>query len=181
LLISKFRFRWVFCQLEVLRRCLLARIRQALEEIPESLDGTYERILQDIDKANWKFALHLFQCVTAASRPLRIEELAEFLVFDFDAGPTPTFQAGWRPADPIGAVLSTCSSLLAVLCVTTHWPHIYTILSLLSERIPNVHSPCRRKQQYFPLSRLYDTSSYNHGTSLPGHSVTPMKRSPTTH
>ena len=118
MLISKYRFRWVFCQLEVLRRCLPARIRQALEEIPESLDGTYERILQDIDKANWKFALRLFQCVTVACRPLRVEELAEFLAFDFDAGPTPTFQAGWRPADPIGAVLSTCSSLLAVLCVT---------------------------------------------------------------
>ena len=34
-----------FCQFEVLRRCPPARILQALEELPESLDGTYERIL----------------------------------------------------------------------------------------------------------------------------------------
>ena len=84
-------------------------------ELPKSLDGTYERILQDINEENWTFALRLFQCVAVASRPLRIAELAEFLAFDFDAGPTPTFLAGWRPEDPIGAVLSTCSSLLAVV------------------------------------------------------------------
>jgi len=77
------RFRWIFCQLEFLRRCLPARIRQALGELPESLDGTYERILQDIDEANWKFSHRIFQCVSVTSRPLRVEELAEFLAFDF--------------------------------------------------------------------------------------------------
>lgn len=38
------RFRWVFCQLDKLRRCLSPRIRQALDELPETLDETYERI-----------------------------------------------------------------------------------------------------------------------------------------
>ena len=113
-LISESRFRWAFCQFEVLRRCLPARIRQALEELPGSLDGTYERILRAIDRTNWKFALRLFQCVAAASRPLRVEELAEFLAFDFDAGPTPTFRADWRPEDPISAVLSTCPNFLSI-------------------------------------------------------------------
>jgi ankyrin repeat protein len=101
--------------LEFLRRCLPARIRQALDELPESLDGTYERILQDIDKANWEFAHRIFQCVAVSSRPLRVEELSEFLAFDFDAGPIPTYQPSWRPEDPLGAVLSTCSSLLAIV------------------------------------------------------------------
>jgi len=87
-----------------------------LEELPQSLEGTYERILQDnIHNANWKFARRLFQCVAVASRPLLVEELAEFLSFDFDVGPIPAFRADWRPEDPIGAVLSTCSSLLAVI------------------------------------------------------------------
>jgi ankyrin repeat protein len=101
--------------LEFLRRCLPARIRQALDELPESLDGTYERVLQDIDKANWIFAHRIFQCVAVSSRPLRVEELSEFLAFDFDAGPTPTYQPSWRPDDPLSAVLSTCSSLLAIV------------------------------------------------------------------
>jgi ankyrin repeat protein len=116
-LISESRFRWAFCQLEVLRRCLPARIRQALEELPESLDGTYERILRAIDKVNWKFARRLFQCVAAASRPLRVEELADFLAFDFNAEPTPAFRADWRPEDPISAVLSTCPNFLSIVKV----------------------------------------------------------------
>ena len=101
--------------MEFLRLCLPACIRQALEELPESLDGTYARILQDIDKANWKYAHRIFQCVAVASRPLCVKELGEFLAFDFDAGPTPAFRADWRPEDPLNSILSTCSSLLAVV------------------------------------------------------------------
>ena len=101
--------------MEFLRGCLPARIQQALKELPESLDGTYERTLQDIDKANWKFAHRIFQCIAVASRPLRVGELAEFLAFDFDAEPTPTYRVDWRPEDPLGALLSTCSSLIAVV------------------------------------------------------------------
>ncbi len=52
-----------------------------------------------------------------APRPLRVKELAEFLAFDFEEGSTPTFLAEWRPDDPVHAVLSTCSSLLAVVNV----------------------------------------------------------------
>jgi len=52
-----------------------------------------------------------------ASRPLRVKELAEFLAFDFDEGSTATVLAEWRPDDAAHAVLSTCSSLLAVVNV----------------------------------------------------------------
>jgi hypothetical protein len=50
-----------------------------------------------------------------ASRPLRVEELAELLAFDFEAGPIPKFHEDWRLEDPVDAVLSTCSSLLAIV------------------------------------------------------------------
>ena len=92
-----------------------ARIRQALAELPETLDETYQRTLQEINKAEWKFAHRLFQFVAVASRPLRAEELAELLAFDFEAGLIPEFHVGWRPEDPIDAVLSTCSSFLAIV------------------------------------------------------------------
>ncbi len=107
----------MFCQLVYLRRCIPGRIRHALEELPETLDETYARTLKEIDKQNWEFAHRLFQCVAAASRPLRANELAEFLAFDFQVGSTPTFLADWRPEDPVHTVLSTCSSLLAVVDV----------------------------------------------------------------
>ena len=110
------RFRWVFCQFDFLRHCLPGRIRRALAELPETLDATYERSLRDINKANWEFAHRLFQCVAAASRPLRVEELAEFLAFDFE-GPIPEFHEDVRLEDPVDAVLSTCSSLLSMVNV----------------------------------------------------------------
>jgi len=105
----------VFCQLVYLRHCLPQRIRRALNELPPTLDATYERTLQDISEQNWEFARRLFHCVAAASRPLRVEELAEFLAFEFNEGDFPTYLPDWRPEDPIGAVLSTCPSFLAVV------------------------------------------------------------------
>src|SRR3979490_2547435 len=108
-------FRWVFCQLAYLRHCLRARIRRALDDLPDTLDETYARALEDIGDQNWECAHRLFQCVSVASRPLRVKELAEFLAFDFEEGSTPTVLAEWRPDDATHAVLSTCSSLLAVV------------------------------------------------------------------
>jgi hypothetical protein len=95
--------------------CIPARIQHALDDLPETLDETYQRTLKDINKANWECAHRLFQFVAMASRPLRAEELAELLAFDFKAVPIPKFHEGWRLEDPVGAVLSTCSSLVAVV------------------------------------------------------------------
>jgi hypothetical protein len=77
---------------------------------------TYERTLQDIGEENWEYAYRLFQCIAVASRPLRVEELAEFLAIDFGGG-TPALVTNWRPDNPSNAVLTTCSSLIAVVTV----------------------------------------------------------------
>lgn len=39
----------MFCQLVYLRHCVPTRIRRVLEELPETLDKTYEHMLRDID------------------------------------------------------------------------------------------------------------------------------------
>jgi len=105
----------VYCQILHLRGCLPGHIQHALTELPETLDETYERTLRGINHTNWEFAHRLFQCVSVASRPLRVEELAELLAFDFKAGPIPRFHESWRLEDPVHTVLSTCSSLLAIV------------------------------------------------------------------
>jgi hypothetical protein len=79
----------VYCQLDYLGKCLPGRIRHALGELPETLDETYERTLQEINDTNWEFARRLLLCVAVVSRPLRVEELASFLAFDFEAGQIP--------------------------------------------------------------------------------------------
>jgi ankyrin repeat protein len=95
--------------------CIPARIRHALDDLPETLDETYRRTLREINKADWEFAHRLFQFVAVASRPLRVQELAELLAFDFNTRPIPKFHEGWRLGDPVDAVLSTCSSFLAIV------------------------------------------------------------------
>jgi len=93
-------------------------VKGILDELPESLDETYERILRNINKANRGHAFRLLQCLTVALRPLRVEELAEVLKFDFDAtrrGEVPKLNPKWRLADQQQAVLSTCSSLVAIV------------------------------------------------------------------
>ena len=110
----------MYCQILHLRGCLPGYIQHALTELPETLDETYERTLRGINHANWEFAHRLFQCVSVALRPLRVEELAELLAFDFKAGPIPQFHENWRLEDPVHTVLSMCSSLLAIVNVEGH-------------------------------------------------------------
>jgi hypothetical protein len=109
------RFRWVFCQLEVLRYCFPSNLRRILEELPKSLDDTYKRILREINNANQVHAYRLLQCLTVASRPLQVEELAEVLAFDLSTGGIPTLNEDWRWENQEEAVLSACSSLVSVI------------------------------------------------------------------
>jgi hypothetical protein len=53
--------------------------RRVLEELPETMDETNERILQEIPRAS------TLQCLTVAFRPLRLQELVEVLAVDFSA------------------------------------------------------------------------------------------------
>ncbi|KAH8983649.1 ankyrin repeat-containing domain protein [Lactarius akahatsu] len=111
------RFRWVFCQLEVLRNCLPQNVQRVLRELPNSLDETYERVLKEIGKVNPDQAYRLLQCLTVATRPLRVDELAEVLALDFDGAQEgiPTLNSDWRWDDEQQGVLSTCSSLIVVV------------------------------------------------------------------
>ncbi|KAH9165077.1 hypothetical protein EDB89DRAFT_2246912, partial [Lactarius sanguifluus] len=110
-------FRWVYCQLETLRNCLPQNVRRVLRELPRSLDETYERVLKEIEKANPHQAYRLLQCLTVATRPLRVKELAEVLALDFDGAKEgiPALNKDWRWEDQEKGVLSTCSSLIIIV------------------------------------------------------------------
>ncbi|KAN0118744.1 hypothetical protein V8E52_004855 [Russula decolorans] len=108
-------FRWVYCQLEVLRHCFPSSVPRILEELPESLDETYERILREIRKPNQGHAHRLLQCLIAAVRPLEVKELAEVLAFDFNTEGIPKLNLGWRWEDQEEAVMSACSSLVMIV------------------------------------------------------------------
>ena len=104
--------------MDALQHCIPPNLRQYLNELPETLDETYERILKGINKAQKDNAHRLLQCLTVAVRPLLVEELAELLAFDFEASSSegiPTLKEAWRWDDHEEAVLSTCSSLITII------------------------------------------------------------------
>ena len=99
----------------VLQHCFPSGIRRILDELPESLDETYERILREIKKPNQEHAHRLLQCLVAAVRPLKVEELAEVLAFDFDAEGIPKLNLDWRWEDQEEEIMSVCSNLVIIV------------------------------------------------------------------
>jgi hypothetical protein len=85
------------------------------------LDETYERTLLGIDEEKWEYALRLFQCLTVCRRPLKVRELAEVLAVELDAGAIPKLNAELRPKDANEAVLSACSTLIAIVPGRYYW------------------------------------------------------------
>ena len=111
----------MFCQLEVLRYCLPPSVRPTLDELPESLDETYERVLKEIKKPNRNHTCRLLQCLVVAVRPLEVKELAEVLAVNFDdADGIPKLKTNWRWEDEEQALLSSCSSLIAIVETEDH-------------------------------------------------------------
>src|SRR6267154_2992162 len=109
------RFRWVFCQVDSLRRAFPISIRKILNDLPKTLDETYGRTLLNIDVEKREFAQRLFRCLVVSIRPLHVDELAEILAIQFDEVASPTFNAAWRPENAEEAVKSACSSLIAII------------------------------------------------------------------
>jgi len=105
----------VYCQLDTLRRCFPSSIRKTLNELPATLDETYDRTLNEIPKEQRQHAHRLFQCLVAAIRPLRVEELAEIFAIGFDQDGAYDLTEGWRPEHPEEALLSACTTLITVV------------------------------------------------------------------
>jgi hypothetical protein len=129
----------VYFQLDTLNRCFPPSIRKALNELPPaSLDEAYERILQGISREKKEHAHRLFQCLVAAVRPLRVDELAEIFAVDFDPDLEPRLEEGWRLENPEEAVLSVCSTLITIIgdedSKTVQFSHFSVKELLTSER-----------------------------------------------
>ncbi|KIW77282.1 hypothetical protein Z517_09728 [Fonsecaea pedrosoi CBS 271.37] len=104
------RFRWVVCQLDMLGGCTkVSSIRQALTELPETLDETYERILNAIPRTNKDDARSILQWLVYSKRTLTLEEVADAAVL----------RPGDDPSDldelcNLSEVLRICRSLVTL-------------------------------------------------------------------
>jgi len=112
-----------------------------LDELPVTLDETYERALKGIDKEKRDYANRLFHCLVVSIRPLRAEELAELFAILPKADSTPEFNIGWRPEDPEEFILSTCTTLVSIVNIygkrVIQFSHFSVREYLTSDRIAN--------------------------------------------
>lgn len=113
------RFRWAACQVETIRDCrTVAEIERALNDLPETLDETYERILQTIWRKDAEKARAIFTWLLFSERPLTLHEMAEAAVV----------RPGHREIDhrdrliQLSAVLSICRSLIILSDKNTYHP-----------------------------------------------------------
>lgn len=108
------RFRWVVCQLDVLRRCRSpAKLKKALKSLPKTLDETYDRILASIEEDDKRDALNLLQWLAFSVRTISLDEAVEVLATDPSAEDGCQFDPQQRLRDPRD-VLSICSSLVTL-------------------------------------------------------------------
>ena len=129
-------------------------IRKALNKLPITLDDTYERMLQGIPKEKFEHASRLFQCMVAAVRPLRVEELAELFAIEFGCNNAPKLVAGWRPEYAEEALLSTCSTFITVIddrdSKVVQFSHFSVKEFLTSDRL-QISNVGNIREYYIPL------------------------------
>lgn len=104
-------FLWVALQISSLYAAKTDEaIRQVLADLPKDLPETFARIIRRAGKAGQDYQKRIFKLVTAAQRPLTIEELREAL--NVTPGDTT-----WNPARSINHIHSTlafCGDLIIV-------------------------------------------------------------------
>jgi ankyrin repeat domain-containing protein 50 len=80
---NTYRFCWVYCQLESLKKCLKATaVRRVLTSLPKTLDDTYDRMLLSIDPEYVREAIAALRWLCFSQRPLLVEELAEAIAIN---------------------------------------------------------------------------------------------------
>ena len=79
------RFRWVQCQLDTLKRCTTEwELKEALDNLPNELQATYERILEAIDerKSEGKLARSALAWLAVALEPLHLAQIVDGFLVD---------------------------------------------------------------------------------------------------
>jgi Ankyrin repeats (3 copies) len=90
-----------------------------MADLPNTLDGTYDRILCAIDKEYSQDAFRILQWLVYSARPLRIEEVVDVIAVDINDDPR--FDLDRRLPDPRD-ILTICSSLVTTTVETIKRP-----------------------------------------------------------
>ena len=104
------RFRWVACQLDELEKCTKRRktLDSILGHLPDTLEATYDQILNRVPFADVSDAVKLLLWLAFAREPLHIDYLAVIVEFDLEKR---VFNLDAKLSSPVD-VLKICSSLV---------------------------------------------------------------------
>ncbi|KAG9604950.1 hypothetical protein KCU77_g1033, partial [Aureobasidium melanogenum] len=102
-----------------------------LQTLPEDLNETYDRILQNIPASRVPNAIKLFQLLTYSKRPLRLEEVVDALATEPDM--EPPFDAENRISPP-DAIIGYCANLVRITTA-----HSNDVKDELKDRIGQFH------------------------------------------
>jgi ankyrin repeat protein len=134
--------------MDILPRSLPATVVRVVEDLPETLDKTYGRILFRLPEENWEHTYHVFHTLMVATRPLTMEELCLVLAIDFLAEVTPQYEEIWRSDDPEDNLLTVCSTFLSFVNVDgsriAQFAHYSVKEFLTSERISKFETKVAR-------------------------------------
>jgi hypothetical protein len=145
------RFRWVECQLNILRQCYKKRdLLRALDSLPQDLESTYERILLQIPREYADDASVVFMVMSCASRPILLEEAADIIAVDLASG---SFDPQDRPNDP-SSILAICSTLLSAVEPRSDVLGEIRRVAKAYSHLPYLH------QDEFEISELYRRSRH---------------------
>ncbi|CZR69571.1 uncharacterized protein PAC_19471 [Phialocephala subalpina] len=104
-------FRWAYCQLVLLKKCYKpAKIREVLSTLPDNLDGTYDRIFQQIAAGYEREIRAVLMLLAFSARPMSIEEVAEATAINLKSQ---KFDPEDRFLEP-NIILKLCSSLVTL-------------------------------------------------------------------
>jgi hypothetical protein len=111
--LTKDRFRWAACQIDVLEDCLdYPLLKKALASLPTTLDETYRRILDTISDEHKSYAVRILQFLTFSERPLSVKEIINAIAVNTEGGPY--FDLSDRMPDH-QEISRYCSSLVVVV------------------------------------------------------------------
>jgi ankyrin repeat protein len=128
------------------------KIREALNNLPKTLDETYERILLSIDQEDRDIVLEALRWLCFSTKVLTVADLAEAAVFSAFVEPPPecaplkvSFDQDYFFADPLD-ILGRLSGL--VICVPDPDSEVTDAVTVLQDSDGTEHTPESRPKFY---------------------------------
>ncbi|KAF5240077.1 hypothetical protein FOXYS1_15472, partial [Fusarium oxysporum] len=140
-------FRWAACQLETLAGCLSpADIEIALRSLPNDLNETYRRMIQNIPSEYKSSAIRLLQFLVYTKRPLTLPEAVEVVATEINQEPR-GFTVKRRLFQATD-ILRYCPSLVIIAEVTNY-----------AETVEELHLAHFSVKEYLLVQAQFDLES----------------------